>query len=170
MLHLSSTCESKAALLKVTSTNSLILTLAENHAHVCRDSTFLLICKKRTWSVLTPFPWESPSPEGWYTSLAQFCTGTLANKSAELVSLPSKRFRNFKFFFHFLIFFFFLASDSKREKEAGMGIGYIILIALAVFGFVLGVVTLLIFQYQRKTGRYNLRIKSDNFSYQVFYD
>ncbi|XP_059696311.1 uromodulin-like 1 [Haemorhous mexicanus] len=62
------------------------------------------------------------------------------------------------------------ASDSKREKEAGMGIGYIILIALAVFGFVLGVVTLLIFQYQRKTGRYNLRIKSDNFSYQVFYD
>ncbi|XP_005526671.1 PREDICTED: uromodulin-like 1 [Pseudopodoces humilis] len=62
------------------------------------------------------------------------------------------------------------ASDSKRGKEAGMGIGYIILIALAVFGFVLGVVTLLIFQYQRKTGRYNLRIKSDNFSYQVFYD
>ncbi|KAL9866831.1 uromodulin-like 1 [Geothlypis trichas] len=60
------------------------------------------------------------------------------------------------------------ASDSKKEKEAGMGIGYIILIALAVFGFVLGVVTLLIFQ--RKTGRYNLRIKSDNFSYQVFYD
>ncbi|TRZ12666.1 hypothetical protein HGM15179_014425 [Zosterops borbonicus] len=60
------------------------------------------------------------------------------------------------------------ASDSKRKKEAGMGIGYIILIALAVFGFVLGVVTLLIFQ--RKTGRYNLRIKSDNFSYQVFYD
>ncbi|XP_064260708.1 uromodulin-like 1 [Passer domesticus] len=62
------------------------------------------------------------------------------------------------------------ASDSKREKEAGIGIGYIILITLAVFGFVLGVVTLLIFQYQRKTGRYNLRIKSDNFSYQVFYD
>ncbi|NXB13107.1 UROL1 protein, partial [Rhagologus leucostigma] len=62
------------------------------------------------------------------------------------------------------------ASGMKREKEAGMGIGYIILIALAVFGFVLGVVTLLIFQYQRKTGRYNFRIKSDNFSYQVFYD
>ncbi|XP_066196651.1 uromodulin-like 1 [Sylvia atricapilla] len=62
------------------------------------------------------------------------------------------------------------ASDSTKEKEAGMRIGYIILIALAVLGFVLGVVTLLIFQYQRKTGRYNLRIKSDNFSYQVFYD
>ncbi|NWV57233.1 UROL1 protein, partial [Daphoenositta chrysoptera] len=62
------------------------------------------------------------------------------------------------------------ASGMKREKEAGMGIGYIIVIALAVFGSVLGVVTLLIFQYQRKMGRYNFRIKSDNFSYQVFYD
>ncbi|NXO10105.1 UROL1 protein, partial [Oriolus oriolus] len=62
------------------------------------------------------------------------------------------------------------ASGMKREKEAGMGIGYIILIALAVFGFVLGVVTLLIFRYQRKMGRYNFRIKSDDFSYQVFYD
>ncbi|XP_009471812.1 PREDICTED: uromodulin-like 1 [Nipponia nippon] len=62
------------------------------------------------------------------------------------------------------------ASDMKREKEAGMGAGYIILIAFAVFGFVLGVVSLLIFQYQRKMGRYNFRIKSDNFSYQVFYD
>ncbi|NXB48030.1 UROL1 protein, partial [Leucopsar rothschildi] len=62
------------------------------------------------------------------------------------------------------------ASGLKREKEAGMGIGYIILIALAVFGIVLGVVTLLICQYQRRMGRYNLRIKSDNFSYQVFYD
>ncbi|KAM6093719.1 uromodulin-like 1 [Chlamydotis macqueenii] len=62
------------------------------------------------------------------------------------------------------------ASDLKREKEAGMGVGYIILIAFAVFGFVLGVVSLLIFQYQQKMGRYNFRIKSDNFSYQVFYD
>ncbi|XP_027544846.1 uromodulin-like 1 [Neopelma chrysocephalum] len=62
------------------------------------------------------------------------------------------------------------ASDLKREKQAGMGVGYIILIALAVVGFVLGVVSLLIFQCQRKMGRYNFRIKSDNFSYQVFYD
>uniref|UniRef100_A0A8C8B794 Uromodulin like 1 n=1 Tax=Otus sunia TaxID=257818 RepID=A0A8C8B794_9STRI len=56
------------------------------------------------------------------------------------------------------------------EKQAGMGIGYIILIAFAVFGFVLGVLSLIIFQYQRKTGRYNFRIKSDNIGYQVFYD
>ncbi|XP_042644207.1 uromodulin-like 1 [Tyto alba] len=62
------------------------------------------------------------------------------------------------------------ASDLTREKAAGMGVGYIILIAFAVFGFVLGVVSFLIFQCQRKMGRYNFRIKSDNFSYQVFYD
>ncbi|XP_064924607.1 uromodulin-like 1 isoform X1 [Columba livia] len=61
-------------------------------------------------------------------------------------------------------------SDLKREKETGMGVGYIIFIAFAVCGFVLGVVSLLIFQYQRKTRRYNFRIKSDNFSYQVFYN
>ncbi|NWR54762.1 UROL1 protein, partial [Bucorvus abyssinicus] len=63
-----------------------------------------------------------------------------------------------------------LCKSAGDEKEAGMGVGYIILIAFAVFGFVLGVVSLLIFHYQRKTGRYNFRIKSDNFSYQVFYD
>lgn len=51
-----------------------------------------------------------------------------------------------------------------------MGVGYIILIVFAVFAFVVGVASLLIFQYQRKMGRYNFRIKSDNFSYQVFYD
>ncbi|NXD28575.1 UROL1 protein, partial [Spelaeornis formosus] len=62
------------------------------------------------------------------------------------------------------------ASDLKREKAAGMGTGYIILISLAVCGIVLGILSLLIFQYQRKMGRYNFRIKSDDFSYQVFYD
>ncbi|NXU50347.1 UROL1 protein, partial [Turnix velox] len=62
------------------------------------------------------------------------------------------------------------ASDLKREKEAGMGVGYIILIVFAVFAFVVGVLSLLIFLYQRKMGKYNFRIKSDNFSYQVFYD
>ncbi|NXX49485.1 UROL1 protein, partial [Tricholaema leucomelas] len=62
------------------------------------------------------------------------------------------------------------ASDLKREKEAGMGVGSITLITFAVLSFVLGVVSLLIFLYQRKMGRYKFRIKSDNFSYQVFYD
>ncbi|XP_054250497.1 uromodulin-like 1 [Indicator indicator] len=54
-------------------------------------------------------------------------------------------------------------------KDAGMEAGFIILITFAVFGFVLGIVSLLIFLYQRKMGSYNFRIKSDNFSYQVFH-
>ncbi|XP_005151752.2 uromodulin-like 1 [Melopsittacus undulatus] len=62
------------------------------------------------------------------------------------------------------------AGSDLKKQEASMGVGYIILIAFAVFGIVLGVVSLLIFTYQRKTGSYNFRIKSDNFSYQVFYD
>ncbi|XP_025977377.2 uromodulin-like 1 [Dromaius novaehollandiae] len=62
------------------------------------------------------------------------------------------------------------ASDSKGEKEAGLGVGYIIVIVIAAFVFVLGVASLFIFRYQQKTGRYNFRIKSDNFSYQVFYN
>ncbi|XP_030404268.1 uromodulin-like 1 [Gopherus evgoodei] len=62
------------------------------------------------------------------------------------------------------------ASDTKSEKAPGLGIGSIILIVIAVFVFVLGVVALSVSQYQRKTGRYNFKIKSDNFSYQVFYD
>ncbi|NWJ06664.1 UROL1 protein, partial [Crypturellus undulatus] len=62
------------------------------------------------------------------------------------------------------------ASDSKREEEAGLAVGYIILIVVAAFVFVLGVAGLFICRYQRKTGRYNFRIKSDDFSYQVFYD
>ncbi|OXB79540.1 UNVERIFIED_CONTAM: hypothetical protein H355_000356 [Colinus virginianus] len=62
------------------------------------------------------------------------------------------------------------ASDSKREKDPGVGVGYITLIVIAAFGFVLAVVSLVIFQCKRKMGRYNFRIKSDNFSYQVFYD
>ncbi|XP_010215637.1 PREDICTED: uromodulin-like 1 [Tinamus guttatus] len=62
------------------------------------------------------------------------------------------------------------ASDSKREEKAGLAVGYIILIVIAAFVFVLGVAGLFICRYQQKTGRYNFRIKSDNFSYQVFYD
>ncbi|NXD07744.1 UROL1 protein, partial [Nothocercus nigrocapillus] len=62
------------------------------------------------------------------------------------------------------------APDSKREEEAGLAVGYIILIVVAAFVFVLGLAGLFICRYQQKTGRYNFRIKSDNFSYQVFYD
>uniref|UniRef100_A0A8C8VIX0 ZP domain-containing protein n=1 Tax=Pelusios castaneus TaxID=367368 RepID=A0A8C8VIX0_9SAUR len=56
------------------------------------------------------------------------------------------------------------------RNKPGLRVGYIILIIIAVFLFVVGVVAILVFQYQRKTGRYNFKIKSDNFGYQVFYD
>ncbi|XP_015738631.1 uromodulin-like 1 isoform X1 [Coturnix japonica] len=62
------------------------------------------------------------------------------------------------------------ASVSKRGKEPGVGAGYIILIVTAAFGFLLAAVSLVIFYCKRKMGIYNFRIKSDNFSYQVFYD
>uniref|UniRef100_A0A674JHL7 Uromodulin like 1 n=1 Tax=Terrapene triunguis TaxID=2587831 RepID=A0A674JHL7_9SAUR len=62
------------------------------------------------------------------------------------------------------------ASDAKSETAPRLGVGSIILIVIAVFVFVLGAAALLVSQYQRKTGRYNFKIKSDNFSYQVFYD
>uniref|UniRef100_A0A8C4JR70 Uromodulin like 1 n=1 Tax=Dromaius novaehollandiae TaxID=8790 RepID=A0A8C4JR70_DRONO len=62
------------------------------------------------------------------------------------------------------------AGELRIDKEAGLGVGYIIVIVIAAFVFVLGVASLFIFRYQQKTGRYNFRIKSDNFSYQVFYN
>uniref|UniRef100_A0A8D0HCI9 ZP domain-containing protein n=1 Tax=Sphenodon punctatus TaxID=8508 RepID=A0A8D0HCI9_SPHPU len=61
-------------------------------------------------------------------------------------------------------------SSGELQKAPGLGVGYIVLIVIAVFVFILGVAAILVFQYQRKTGRYNFKIKSDNFSYQVFYD
>uniref|UniRef100_A0A8C0IVR6 Uromodulin like 1 n=1 Tax=Chelonoidis abingdonii TaxID=106734 RepID=A0A8C0IVR6_CHEAB len=63
-----------------------------------------------------------------------------------------------------------LCRATGDEKAPGLGVGSIILIVIAVFVFVLGVAALSVSQYQRKTGRYNFKIKSDNFSYQVFYD
>ncbi|XP_074844962.1 uromodulin-like 1 [Carettochelys insculpta] len=61
-------------------------------------------------------------------------------------------------------------ADAKSEKAPGLGVGCIILIVIAIFVLLLGMVSILVFQYQRKTGRYNFKTKSDNYSYQVFYD
>uniref|UniRef100_G3TN88 Uromodulin like 1 n=1 Tax=Loxodonta africana TaxID=9785 RepID=G3TN88_LOXAF len=52
----------------------------------------------------------------------------------------------------------------------GLGMGYVVLIVVAVFALVTGIAALLILRYQRMTGRYNFKIQSDNFSYQVFYE
>ncbi|XP_060091248.1 uromodulin-like 1 [Heteronotia binoei] len=63
------------------------------------------------------------------------------------------------------------ASDGlNEEKKPGLGVGYIVLIVIGVFVLALGIAGLLVFRYQRKAGAYNFQIKSDNFSYQVFYE
>ncbi|XP_032030551.1 uromodulin-like 1 isoform X1 [Hylobates moloch] len=56
------------------------------------------------------------------------------------------------------------------RAEAGLGAGYVVLIAVAIFVLVVGTATLLIMRYQRMNGRYNFKIQSNNFSYQVFYE
>nr|AAX14813.1 olfactorin [Mus musculus] len=49
-----------------------------------------------------------------------------------------------------------------------LGTGYIILLAAAALLVVAGATTLLILRYQRVRQKYNLRIQTDDFSYQVF--
>ncbi|XP_054531296.1 uromodulin-like 1 isoform X2 [Pan troglodytes] len=56
------------------------------------------------------------------------------------------------------------------HAEAGLGAGYVVLIMVAIFVLVAGTATLLIMRYQRMNGRYNFKIQSNNFSYQVFYE
>nr|XP_056714386.1 uromodulin-like 1 [Euleptes europaea] len=60
--------------------------------------------------------------------------------------------------------------DLNEEKKPGLGVGYIVLIVVGVFVLALGIAGLLVFRYQRKAGAYDFQIKSDNFSYQVFYE
>ncbi|KAM9254129.1 uromodulin-like 1 [Dugong dugon] len=54
--------------------------------------------------------------------------------------------------------------------QPGLGVGYVVLIVVAAFALVTGIAALLLMRYQRMTGRYNFKIQSDNFSYQVFYE
>uniref|UniRef100_A0ACB8FHZ8 Uncharacterized protein n=1 Tax=Sphaerodactylus townsendi TaxID=933632 RepID=A0ACB8FHZ8_9SAUR len=61
------------------------------------------------------------------------------------------------------------SEDSNEEKKSGLGVGYIVLIVIGVFVLALGIAGLLVFRFQQKAGAYNFQIKSDNFSYQVFY-
>uniref|UniRef100_A0A2K6V5U6 Uromodulin like 1 n=1 Tax=Saimiri boliviensis boliviensis TaxID=39432 RepID=A0A2K6V5U6_SAIBB len=56
------------------------------------------------------------------------------------------------------------------RAEAGLGAGYVVLTVGAIFVLVVGAATFLIVRYQRTNGRYNFKIQSDNFSYQVFYE
>ncbi|CAH6789920.1 uromodulin-like 1 [Phodopus roborovskii] len=52
--------------------------------------------------------------------------------------------------------------------KPGLRTSYIIIIAVSAFTVVVGATALLILRYQRMRGKYNLRIQTDDFSYQVF--
>ncbi|XP_012515433.1 PREDICTED: uromodulin-like 1 [Propithecus coquereli] len=52
--------------------------------------------------------------------------------------------------------------------EPGLGAGYVVLIAVAVLVLVAGAAALLIMRYRRMNGKYNFKVRFDNFSYRVF--
>ncbi|XP_036898917.1 uromodulin-like 1 isoform X2 [Sturnira hondurensis] len=54
--------------------------------------------------------------------------------------------------------------------QPGLRPSYIVLIVVAVFAVVTGAAALLILRFQRMTGKYTFKTRSDNFSYQVFHD
>jgi heme/copper-type cytochrome/quinol oxidase subunit 2 len=58
---------------------------------------------------------------------------------------------------------------SSRAKS-GLGVDYILLIVVAVLAVVVGAAVFLIVRYHRMSGKYNLKIPSNNFSYHVFYE
>ncbi|XP_004697372.1 uromodulin-like 1 [Echinops telfairi] len=62
------------------------------------------------------------------------------------------------------------SEGDSASGQPGLSVVYIVLIVVAVFGVVTGAAALLILRYQKVTGRYNFKIQSDNFSYQVFYE
>ncbi|GAB1300833.1 Uromodulin-like 1 [Apodemus speciosus] len=61
-----------------------------------------------------------------------------------------------------------LSVGAQACTKPVLGTGYIILLAAAALAVVAGAVTLLILRYQRVRQKYNLRIQTDDFSYQVF--
>ncbi|CAO2608631.1 Uromodulin-like 1 [Lemmus lemmus] len=61
-----------------------------------------------------------------------------------------------------------LSEGEPASTKPGLGTGYIIIVVVAAFTVVAGATTLLILRYQRMRGKYNLRIRTDDFSYQVF--
>lgn len=59
-------------------------------------------------------------------------------------------------------------TGESAYTKPGLGTGYIIIIVVSAFTVVAGATALLMLRYQRMRGKYNLRIQTDDFSYQVF--
>ncbi|XP_006894106.1 PREDICTED: uromodulin-like 1-like [Elephantulus edwardii] len=62
------------------------------------------------------------------------------------------------------------SEDHSAGGQSSLGVVYVVLIVVAAFALVTGIAAILITRYQRMTGRYNFKVQSDNFSYQVFYE
>uniref|UniRef100_A0A8C6DDZ0 Uromodulin like 1 n=1 Tax=Moschus moschiferus TaxID=68415 RepID=A0A8C6DDZ0_MOSMO len=58
----------------------------------------------------------------------------------------------------------------RSEAGPGLGAGYLVLIVGAACTLVAGAAALLVRHYQRMTGKYDFKARSDNFSYQEFHE
>ncbi|KAF7251044.1 Uromodulin-like 1 [Varanus komodoensis] len=86
------------------------------------------------------------------------CDGYRSQRTGQIISAPGTTWGPLRRF----------VDDVKEEKKPGLGVGYIVLIVIGVFVFVLGIVGLLVCRRRRKSRSYNFKIKSDNFNYQLF--
>ncbi|ERE86822.1 uromodulin-like 1 [Cricetulus griseus] len=59
------------------------------------------------------------------------------------------------------------SEGESAYTKPGLGTGYIIIIVVSAFTVVAGATALLMLRYQRMRGKYNLRIQTDDFSYQT---
>ncbi|KAB0374086.1 hypothetical protein FD755_014342, partial [Muntiacus reevesi] len=62
------------------------------------------------------------------------------------------------------------SEGSPPAAGLGLGAGYLVLILGAACTLVAGAVALLVWHYQRMTGKYDFKAGSDNFSYQAFHE
>ena len=63
-----------------------------------------------------------------------------------------------------------LLCNTGSPPATGLGAGYLVLIVGAACASVAGAAALLIWHYQRMTGKYDFKARSDNFSYQTFHE
>uniref|UniRef100_A0A8C2RUS0 ZP domain-containing protein n=1 Tax=Capra hircus TaxID=9925 RepID=A0A8C2RUS0_CAPHI len=62
------------------------------------------------------------------------------------------------------------SEGSPLAAGPGLGAGYLVLIVGAACALVAGAAALLVRHYQRMTGKYDFKARSDNFSYQAFHE
>ena len=61
-------------------------------------------------------------------------------------------------------------TGSPLAAGPGLGAGYLVLIVGTACALVAGATALLVRHYQRMTGKYDFKARTDNFSYRVFHE